>query len=226
MLLELLKTRLGDSDTVAVQVGTLKNLLYELFGTANAITPSGTSTVAAIGSNFPAAAVSPSTVVMMQSIDASNTNSAASSPANLKSFAVPAGTLGLNTAAAPGPRGIWYYASGTTSAAANTKQIQIAFGGSTAVSIVPVATTVVSPWGCWGTVLVRTVASGANSVVVLSGQGGTCKSDGTSFQGGGANVVVSSLDLSTALTLQFSGTSAAAGAGDTVQNSLMVGYIL
>lgn len=203
----------------------LAQILLELFGASQ----SGLALPAGfLGSAFPGGESLTGTIMLARTVDAVVTNSAAASPTNLKSFTIPAavpGILGLGTTAAPGVRGLWFFASGTTSAAANTKQITVGFGGSAQVSIVPVATTVVSPWACFGTVLVRTVAAGANSVVTLNGVGGTCTSAGASFQGGGANLTVTALDLTTALTLQFQGVSAAAGAADTVQNALIVGYI-
>jgi hypothetical protein len=203
-----------------VTADVLAQILYEMYGASQSglVLPTG-----ALGSFFPGGETLTGTNMMARTVDAASVSSAAASPTNLKSFTVPAAVpqiLGLGTTAVPGVRGLWFYASGTTSNAANTKQITVSFGGSSQVSIVPIATTVISPWACWGTVLVR-----SNTSVVLSGQGGTCTSAGASFQGGGADLAVTGLTLTSALTLQFQGVSAAAGAGDTVQDTLIVGYI-
>lgn len=198
----------------------LIQILSEMYGSSQLgiAPPAGFS-----GSAFPGGETLSGTVMQARTVDAVSVSSAAAATANLKSFVVPAATpqiLGLGTTAVPGCRGLWFYASGTTSAAANVKTITVGFGGSSQVVIVPIATTVVSPWACWGTVLVR-----SNTSVVLSGQGGTCTSAGASFQGGGCDLAVTGLTLTAAQTLQFQGTSAAAGAGDTVQDTLIVGYI-
>lgn len=210
MLLELLKSTGQEGDSV--NIGMLQTLMQELFGSI----PSGK----VIGSNYPGGESLTGTIISARTVDAAATSSAAASPTNLKSFVVPAAVPQVLGLVGVGARGLWFFASGTCTAAANTKQITVGFGGSSQVSIVPIATTVVSPWACWGTVLVR-----SNTSVVLSGQGGTCTSAGASFQGGAADLVITGLTLTSALTLQFQGVSAAAGAGDTVQDTLIVGYI-
>lgn len=212
MLFELLKSTGQEADSV--NIGMLQTLLQEIYGQI----PSGK----VIGTTYPAGDTATGTPMIARTVDAASVSSAAASPTNLKSFTVPAATpqiLGLGNGVGLA-RGIWFYASGTTGAAANTKQITVAFGGSAQVSIVPIATTVVSPWTCYGTVLVR-----SNTSVLLSGVGGTCTSAGASFQGGGCDLAVTGLTLTSALTLQFQGVSAAAGAGDTIQDTLIVGYI-
>jgi hypothetical protein len=228
MLLELLKSAAaqnasqGNSSTNEsdyVTLGTLRALLWEMFGTSQA----GLAALPGIGSSFPGGETLTGTIISARTVDATSTPSAAAATANLKSFVVPAATpqvLGLGTLAVPGVRGLWFYASGTTSAAANVKTITVGFGGSAQQVIVPIATTVVSPWSCFGTVLTR-----SNTSVVLSGYGGTNTSAGASFQAGGVDLAVTGLTLTAAQTLQFQGTSAAAGAGDTVQDTLIVGYI-
>ena len=199
----------------------LNQILYELFGASQSglVRPTG-----ALGSAFPGGETLTGTVMLARTVDAVSVSSAAASPTNLKAFTVPAATpaiLGLGTTAVPGCRGLWFYASGTTGNAANTKQITVGFGGSAQQAIVNVATTVVSPWTCFGTVLVRSATS-----VVLNGFGGTCvQTTGASFQSGGVDLAVTGLTLTAAQTLQFQGVSAAAGAGDTVQDTLIVGYI-
>jgi hypothetical protein len=198
----------------------LAQILYELFGQSQSglTLPAGFT-----GTQFPGGESLTGTVMLARTVDAASTASAASATANLKSFIVPAATpqvLGLGTTAVPGVRGLWFYASGTTSAAANVKTITVSFGGSAQVVIVPVATTVVSPWSCYGTVLVR-----SNTSVLLSGYGTTATSAGANFQSGAVDLAVTGLTLTAAQTLQFQGTSAAAGAGDTVQDTLIVGYI-
>lgn len=203
-----------------VTVNTLRQVLFELFGQSQSglVLPAG-----ALGSAFPAGETLTGTLISARTVDAASTSSAAAATANLKSFTVPAATpqiLGLGTTAVPGCRGLWFYASGTTGAAANIKTITVSFGGSAQVVIVPVATTVVSPWSCYGTVLVR-----SNTSVVLSGVGATNTAAGASFQSGAVDLAVTGLTLTAAQTLQFQGTSAAAGAGDTIQDTLIVGYI-
>jgi hypothetical protein len=198
----------------------LAQILYELLGQSQSglTLPAGFT-----GSQFPGGETLTGTIMMARTVDAATLSSAAASPTNLKSFTVPAATpqiLGLGTTAVPGCRGLWFYASGTTGAAANTKQITVSFGGSAQVPIVQIATTVVSPWACFGTVLTR-----SNTSVLLSGFGGTSTNAGASFQSAGTDLAVTGLTLTAAQVLQFQGVSAAAGAGDTVQDTLIVGYI-
>lgn len=207
-------------DSGYVTMDVFRQVLYEMFGSGQSglVLPAG-----ALGSAFPAGETLTGTMISARTVDAASTASAAATPTNLKSFIVPAATpqiLGLGTAASPGCRGLWFYASGTTSAAANTKQITVSFGGSAQIPIVNVLTTVVSPWSCYGTVLVR-----SNTSVVLSGFGFGAASAGTTGQGSGVDLAVTALTLTAAQTLQFQGVSAAAGASDTVQDTLIVGYI-
>lgn len=203
-----------------VTENVLAQILYEMYGASqSALTlPAGFS-----GSAFPGGESLTGTNVMARTVDAVSVSSAAATPTNLKSFVIPASNpaiLGLGTAAVPGVRGLWFYASGTTSAAANTKQITVSFGGSAQIPIVNVLTTVVAPWSCYGTVLTR-----SSSSVVLSGFGFGAQTAGTTGQGSGVDLAVTGLTLTAAQTLQFQGVSAAAGAGDTVQDTLIIGYI-
>lgn len=203
-----------------VTMDVFRGVLYELFGASQSplAIPTG-----GLGSAFPGGESLTGTIPTWRTVDAASTSSAAASPTNLKSFTVPAATpaiLGLGTAAVPGMRGLWFYASGTTSAAANAKQITVSFGGSTQVPIVNALTTVVAPWSCFGTVLVRSSTS-----VVLTGYGFAAATAAANGAGAGVDQVITALTLTNALTLQFQGVSAAAGAGDTVQDTLMVGYI-
>lgn len=203
-----------------VTMDVFRQVMYELFGQSQ----SGLALPAGfVGGAFPAGETLTGTVISARTVDAASVSSAAATPTNLKSFTVPAATpqiLGLGTAAVPGCRGLWFYASGTTSAAANTKQITVSFGGSAQIPIVNLLTTVVAPWSCYGTVLVR-----SNTSVVLSGFGFGAATAATTGQGSGVDLAVTGLTLTAAQTLQFQGVSAAAGAADTVQDTLMVGYI-
>src|SRR6266404_69780 len=118
-----------------VTMDVLRQMLFELFGQSQSVLvlPAGFT-----GSAFPPGESLTGTVMLARTVDAAATSSAAASPTNLKSFTVPAATpqiLGLGTAAVPGCRGLWFYGSGTTSAAANTKQITVNFGGSAQVVI-------------------------------------------------------------------------------------------
>lgn len=203
-----------------VTMDVFRQVMYELFGQSQSGLPLPAGFV---GSAFPGGESLTGTIPTWRTIDTVSLSSAAATPTNLKSFVVPASNpaiLGLGTTAVPGCRGLWFYASGTTSAAANTKQITVGFGGSSQIPIVNVLTTVVSPWACFGTVLTRSATS-----VVLSGYGFGAQAAGTTGQGGGVDLAVTGLTLTAAQTLQFQGVSAAAGAGDTVQDTLMVGYI-
>lgn len=229
MLLELLKGSglaqiAGNAGAVNsseyVTVNALREILLELFGSSQSplAVPTG-----GLGSAFPGGESLTGTIPTWRTVDAASTSSAAATPTNLKSFTVPAATpavLGLGTAAVPGMRGLWFYASGTTSNAANAKQITVGFGGSSQVPIVNILTTIVGPWSCFGTVLTRSSTS-----VVLSGYGFAAATAAANGAGAGVDLVVTGLTLTSALTLQFQGVSAAAGAGDTVQDTLMVGYI-
>lgn len=203
-----------------VTADVLAQILYEMYGASQSglVLPAGF-----LGSSFPGGETLTGTNMIARTVDAVSVSSAAASPTNLKSFVVPAAVpqiLGLGTAAVPGVRGLWFYASGTTSAAANTKQITVSFGGSAQIPIVNVLTSVVAPWSCFGTVLTRSATS-----VVLNGFGFGAQTAGTTGQGGGVDLAVTGLTLTAAQTLQFQGVSAAAGAGDTVQDTLVVGYI-
>jgi hypothetical protein len=204
-----------------VTADVLAQILYEMYGSSQSGIP---LPAGFLGSFFPGGETLTGTNMIARTVDAVSVSSAAASPTNLKSFVVPAANpqiLGLGTAAVPGVRGLWFYASGTCGAAANTKQITVGFGGSAQQAIVNIAASVVSPWSCFGTVLVR-----SNTSVVLNGYGATCvQTTGASFQSGGVNLAVTALTLTAAQTLQFQGVSAAAGAGDTVQDTLIVGYI-